>query len=130
MDKKTSEVSLGATLYEINKEIMKKESVLSKDKIEEIQGQLETWFNWYADSYVMLLCRERYDFTVFHMYAKHNSNPPKLAAKELIELLKERGQILSMEKEIDDNKWEIWLKINKKVFAYYLFPCDDFIIEC
>lgn len=129
MDKKTSEVSLG-TLYEMNKEIMKKESVLSKEKIEEIQGQLETWFNWYADSYVMLLCRERYDFTVFHMYAKHNSNPPRLAAKELIELLKERGQILSMEKEIDDNKWEIWLKINKEVFAYYLFPCDDFIIEC
>ena len=129
MDKKTSEVSLG-TLYDVNKEIMKKESALSKEKIEEIQGQLETWFNWYADSYVMLLCRERYDFTVFHMYAKHNSNPPKLAAKELIELLKERGQILSMEKEIDDNKWEIWLKINKEVFAYYLFPCDDFIIEC
>lgn len=129
MDKKTSEVSLG-TLYDMNKEIMKKESALSKEKIEEIQGQLETWFNWYADSYVMLLCRERYDFTVFHMYAKHNSNPPKLAAKELIELLKERGQILSMEKEIDDNKWEIWLKINKEVFAYYLFPCDDFIIEC
>lgn len=129
MDNKTSEVSLG-TLYDMNKEIMKKESALSKEKIEEIQGQLETWFNWYADSYVMLLCRERYDFTVFHMYAKHNSNPPKLAAKELIELLKERGQILSIEKEIDDNKWEIWLKINKEVFAYYLFPCDDFIIEC
>lgn len=130
MDKKTSEVSLGTTLYDMNKAIMKKESALSKEKIEEIQGQLETWFNWYADSYVMLLCRERYDFTVFHMYAKHNANPPKLAAKELIELLKERGQILSMEKEIDDNKWEIWLKINKEVFAYYLFPCDDFIIEC
>ena len=129
MDKKTSEVSLG-TLYDMNKEIMKKESALSKEKIEEIQGQLETWFNWYADSYVMLLCRERYDFTVFHLYAKQNPNPPKLAAKELIELLKERGQILSIEKEIDDNKWEIWLKINKEVFAYYLFPCDDFIIEC
>ena len=130
MDKKTSEVSLGTTLYDMNKAIMKKESALSKEKIEEIQGQLETWFNWYADSYVMLLCRERYDFTVFHMYAKRNANPPKLAAKELIELLNERGQILSIEKEIDDNKWEIWLKINKEVFAYYLFPCDDFIIEC
>lgn len=129
MDKKTSEVSLG-TLYDMNKEIMKKESALSKEKIEEIQGQLETWFNWYADSYVMLLCRERYDFTVFHMYAKHNANPPRLAAKELIELLNERGEILSIEKEINDNKWEIWLKINKEVFAYYLFPCDDFIIEC
>ena len=45
-------------------------------------------------------------------------------------VLKERGKILSIEKEIDDNKWEIWLKIGKEVFAYYLFPCDDWVIEC
>ena len=78
----------------------------------------------------MLLCRERYDFTVFHLFAKNNANPSKIAAQELIDLLKERGNILSIEKEINDNKWEIWLKINKEVFAYYLFPCKDFVIEC
>ena len=123
-------VDLGVTLYDINKQVMQKEKALSTDELNKIQGQLETWFNWYDDSYAMLLCRERYDFTVFHLYAKNNANPPKIAAKELIELLKERGKILSIEKEIDDNKWEIWLKIKKNVFAYYLFPCDDFVIEC
>lgn len=124
------EVNLSTTLYDMNKQIMQKEDALSSAQLNKIQEQLETWFNWYNDSYAMLLCRERYDFTVFHLYMKGNANPPKIAAKELIELLKERGKILSIEREIDDNKWEIWLKINKEVFAYYLFPCDDFIIEC
>jgi len=114
----------------MNKQIIDKEKPLTTEQLKEIQEKLETWFNWYLDGYAMLLCRERYDFTVFHLYMKANPNPPKIAAKELIDLLKERGKILSIEKEIDDNKWEIWLKINKEIFAYYLFPCDDWVIEC
>lgn len=123
------EIELG-TLYDFNKQIMTKEKPLTSNQLVEIQDKLETWFNWYLDGYAMLLCRERYDFTIFHLYEKANPNPPKIAAKELIDLLKERGKILSIEKEIDDNKWEIWLKIDKEVFAYYLFPCDDWVIEC
>lgn len=124
------EIKLGTTLYDVNKQIMTKEKPLTSNQLIEIQDKLETWFNWYLDGYAILLCRERYDFTVFHLYEKANPNPPKIAAKELIDLLKERGKILSIEKEIDDNKWEIWLKIDKEVFAYYLFPCDDWVIEC
>ena len=131
MDNQNKEISLGTTLYEMNKQVIKQtEKVLTKAQLNDIKDKLETWFNWYNDSYAMLLCRERYDFTVFHLYSKNNANPPKIAAQELIELLKERGKILSIEKEIDDNKWEIWLKIDKEVFAYYLFPCDDWVIEC
>lgn len=124
-----SNISFG-TLYDMNKQLMEKEDALTTAQLNKIQDQLETWFNWYNDSYAMLLCRERYDFTVFHLYAQHNANPPKIAANELICLLKERGKILSIEREINENKWEIWLKINKEVFAYYLFPCDDWVIEC
>ena len=61
--------------------------------------ELEEWFNWQIDGYAMLLCRERYDFTVFHLYEKMNPNPPKIAARELIEVLKNRGKILSIEKD-------------------------------
>lgn len=124
------QIKLETTLYDMNKQIIDKEKPLTTEQLKEIQEKLETWFNWYLDGYAMLLCRERYDFTVFHLYMKANPNPPKIAAKELIDLLKERGKILSIEKEIDDNKWEIWLKINKEIFAYYLFPCDDWVIEC
>ena len=78
----------------------------------------------------MLLCRERYDFTVFHLYQKQNLNPPAVAAQELIELLRERGTILSIEKDIDNNIWEIWIKIDADPFVYYLFNCDPMVIEC
>lgn len=80
----------------------------------------------------MLLCRERYDFTVFHLCENANPNPPRVAVTELIDVLKNRGKILSIEKDSEtmNNAWEIWLKIDGEAFAYYLFGCDDWVIEC
>lgn len=122
-------VPLG-TLYDFNKQLMLKQKALTKSQIEQIMPQLEEWFNWQIDAYAMLLCRERYDFTVFHLYEKLNVNPPAVAAKELIEVLKDRGTILSIEKDPFIDKWEIWLKIDGEAFAYYLFNCDDWVIQC
>ena len=132
MDKNTKhDVSLG-TLYDFNKQIMLKQGKLSKYKIEAVIPELEEWFNWQIDGYAMLLCRERYDFTVFHLYEKMNHNPPEVAARELIEVLKNRGKILSIEKDSNtiNNAWEIWLNIDGEAFAYYLFNCDDWVIQC
>lgn len=132
MDKNTKhDVSLG-TLYDFNKQIILKQGKLSKYKIEAAMSELEEWFNWQIDGYAMLLCRERYDFTVFHLYEKMNHNPPEVAARELIEVLKNRGKILSIEKDSNtiNNAWEIWLNIDGEAFAYYLFNCDDWVIQC
>jgi hypothetical protein len=125
------DVSLG-TLYDFNKQIILKQGKLSKSKIEAIKPELEEWFNWQLDGYAMLLCRERYDFTVFHLYEKMNPNPPKIAVQELIEVLQNRGKILSIEKDSNtiNNAWEIWLNIDGEAFAYYLFSCDDWVIQC
>jgi len=134
-NKTETEVKLG-TLYDFNKQAMLNEKPLKKSRIEKyIKPQLEDWFNWTLDGYAMLLCRERYDFTVFHLYEKQNPNPPAIAASELIEVLQNRGIILSMEKTgsvVDKNgqAWEIWIKIDDEAFVYYLFGCDDFVIEC
>lgn len=124
-------VSLG-TLYDFNKQMISKEGAMSQSKIDALRSELEEWFNWQIDEYVMLLCRERYDFTVFHLYIKANINPPKIAVSELIDLLKSRGKILSIEKDsnVMNNAWEIWLEIDGEAFAYYLFNCDDWVIEC
>ena len=121
--------SLG-TLYEFNKQIVAKEQKMSNTDIEKAKKELELWFNWYLDGYAMLLCRERYDFTIFHLYQKQNLNPPAVAADELIELLKSRGTPISIEKDIDKNIWEIWIKIDDEPFVYYLFDCDPMVIEC
>jgi len=130
----THNVSLG-TLYDFNKQMLSKQKKLNQFEINQIKSEIEEWFNWQIDGYAMLLCRERYDFTIFHLYEKQNSNPCKIAVTELIDLLKNRGEILSIEKDITNsymtnNAWEIWLKIDGEAFAYYLFNCDDWVIQC
>lgn len=127
----THNISLG-TLYDFNKQVILNQGQLGKKKIKEIEKDLQDWFNWQIDGYAMLLCRERYDFTVFHLYEKQNPNPPEIAVSELIDLLKSRGKILSIEKDTNtiNNAWEIWLEINGEAFAYYLFNCDDWVIQC
>lgn len=118
-------------LYEFNKQACAEMPSLTFNQIQKVKSELQEWFNWQIDGYAILLCRERYDFTVFHLYEKENKNPPEVATNELIELLKERGKILSIEKDaINKSTWEIWIKIDNEAFAYYLFNCDDWVIEC
>ena len=119
-------------LYDLNKQAILQEGRLGKRKLQEIKEKIADWFNMKLDGYAMLLCRERYDFTVFHLYEKQNKDPAAVAASELIEVLKERGEILSIEKdtEILNDAWEIWLKIDNEAYAYYLFGCDEWVIEC
>ena len=129
-EKKYKTITLG-NLYELNKQALAKNNSLTEEEINNIKPQIEKWFNWQIDGYAILLCRERYDFTIFHLYEKANPNPPAVAVSELIETLKNRGQVLSIEKDTTNNKaWEIWIKIENEIFAYYLFNCDDWIIEC
>lgn len=121
------ELSLG-TLYEANKQIMKNQKPIPSLEKAAIQEKIANWFNWKIDAYAMLLCRERYDFTVFHLYEKENPNPPALAAKELMECIQNRGELLSAE-ELEDGAWEIWVKIDDEPFVYYLFNYDEAVIE-
>lgn len=129
-EKKYKTITLG-NLYELNKQALTKTEAITEDQLNEIKPQIEEWFNWQIDGYAILLCRERYDFTIFHLYEKANPNPPAIAVSELIETLNNRGQILSIEKDTTNDKaWEIWVKIEDEIFAYYLFNCDDWVIEC
>lgn len=130
--KKNKHIAQLGTLYDFNKQLMVQQKEMSSEEIKSLKPELEEWFNWQIDGYAMLLCRERYDFTIFHLYEKCNVNPPAVAASELIEVLKSRGTILSIEKDagVKQNAWEIWININGNAFAYYLFNCDDWTIEC
>lgn len=130
MGKKDNEMTMEAgTLYDMNKQIMQQIGEPLKDlQLASIQMKLEDWFNWQIDGYAMLLCHERRDYTLFHLYQKANKNPPAVAAKELILCLKNRGEILSVEE--DSNKaWEIWLRIDDESYCYYLFNYDEGVIE-
>ena len=89
-EKKYKTITLG-NLYELNKQALAKSNPLTEEEINNIKPQIEEWFNWQIDGYAILLCRERYDFTIFHLYEKANPNPPMVATLELIETLKNRG---------------------------------------
>lgn len=122
-------VNLG-TLYDMNKQLMSQVAKpLNHLELAAIQEKIEDWFNWNIDTYAMLLCHERRDYTIFHLYEKENENPPAIAAKELILCLLDRGKVLSID-ENEDKAWEIWLRINNQPYCYYLFKYDEAVIEC
>ena len=122
-------ISLG-TLYDMNKQLVSQVAKpLNHLELAAIQEKIEDWFNWNIDTYAMLLCHERRDYTIFHLYEKENENPPAIAAKELILCLLDRGKVLSID-ENEDKAWEIWLRINNQPYCYYLFKYDEAVIEC
>lgn len=122
-------VNLGATLYDVNKQIMDSTGkTLSHLELAAKQKQIEDWFNMKVDCYAMLLCNERRDYTIFHLYENQNPNPPAIAAAECIGCLTDRGQILSIDP--DREAWEIWLKIDDESYCYHLFRYDEAVIEC
>lgn len=127
---KELQADFGSTLYDMNKQLVEQTcKPLTHLELAAIQPKLEDWFNWIIDTYAMLLCHERRDYTVFHLYENQNENPPAVAANELLGCLTDRGEILSIE-ENSDHAWEIWLRINKELYCYYLFRYDDAVIEC
>lgn len=119
------------TLYAANKQLMSDKKMfkpLSHLELAAAQKKIEEFFNIKCDCYGMLYCKERSDITLFHMYEKQNPNPPALAASECIGCCTDRGDILSIEEQPDGN-YEIWLRIDDDVYAYYLFPYDNAVIE-
>lgn len=123
------QLNTGYTLFDLNKQMMKDQPLLPAPAIAQKQKELEDWFNMRLDGYAMLLSNERHDYTIFHLYEKQNPNPPSVATAELIGCLTDRGKIVAIDKNSDDN-YEIWLRIDGEDYFYMLFPCDDFIIEC
>lgn len=129
-EKSSPSVNFGNSLYDMNKQLMEQTGKeLTHLELVSKQEKLEDWFNWEVDCYAMLLCHDRRDFTIFHMYENQNPNPPAVAAKECLECLINRGNIYSLDLN-EDKAWEIWLKIEDKFYCYYLFCYDRAVIEC
>ena len=125
---KTGNLDAGS-LYEMNKQLINDYKPLTHLELAAIQPQIEDWFNMIIDTYAMLLCHDRRDYTIFHLYETQNENPPAVAAREFLGCLADRGEILAIE-PTDGNAWEIWLRIDTQPYCYYLFRYDDAVIEC
>ena len=129
----TSEISLG-NLYEINKQLMEKEPVMSELAIADARSHIRRWLeNKFSSKYFMLLCHELRDYTVFNL-DKTNSwkkIPTAISlqvAKDIVECMTNRGQILAINQQ-EGEVWELWIRNTDGCFAYYLFPYGEAVLE-
>ena len=112
------------TLYEYSKQIVANE--VPMDPILFNQKMIEVSIDMVKHTYMMLLCHDNRDYTIFHIINADKKN----AAKEISETLLNRGKILLVDKQ-KDGSWEIWIRdsLTDENFAYYLFPYDDGVVE-
>ena len=118
--KPETEVSLG-TLYEMNKDLVeKKEPVLSKEKIEEKKTILIDYLKNINGKYYMLLCKEKSDYTVFHMN-NFNENSYNMCVNIFINTLLNRGKIKGIDLTENKDAIEVWISIDNESYCYYFF---------
>ena len=112
------------SLYEYSKQVVANE--VPMDPILFNKKMIEVSMDMVEHTYMMLLCHDRRDYTIFHIA----NADKKIAAKEISETLHNRGKILLVDKQ-KDGSWEIWIRdsLTDENFAYYLFPYDDGVVE-
>lgn len=112
------------SLYEYSKQVVANE--VPMDPILFNKKMIEVSMDMVEHTYMMLLCHERRDYTIFHIA----NTDKKIAANEISETLYNRGKILLVDKQ-KDGSWEIWIRdsLTDENFAYYLFPYDDGVVE-
>ena len=122
-----AEIALG-NLYELNQQAMSKLEPLNKEEINKQKRIIEGMFFEGSSRYFMMLNKERADYTVFEV---PNITYANEMAGECIDCLKNRGKILSIERETPEiSAIEIWIRGMDKVnYMYMLFPCDAMIIS-
>ena len=125
--KETSKVSIG-TLYDLNKAVVVKEISLTGEKLEEKKSLIIDFLKNTKNTYYMLLCNERKDYTVFRLESQEQSLK-KLADCLIDECLLNRGLIKGIDITKLNDAIEIWLSIEEEAFVFYFFPYDTAIIE-
>ena len=124
MSKKTKEkqINTGISIYELNKKGMDLYKPLNEYEAHAaINNALS---DLWVKEYLMLLCNERRDFTLF----KNSSREIDKLSDEILETLNNRGEIIDITAQ-ENNAVEIWIRDNKENFCYYLFDYSAAIVE-
>ena len=112
-------------IYDMNKQLVSQTcSPLDEKTIAKMQQSLTKWFSDNNSFHaVMLLAHENKDYTIIFPEGFYH-----LAAQDIVEILQNRGKILSYEKA-DGNAWEIWIEIPiKGPVVYYLFDYTNALV--
>lgn len=125
----TSRVSVG-NLYDLNKDLVEKETKpLTQEELAVKKEMVHDFLRENGKaSYMMLLCHEQRDYTVFNLTTTDDFAiyTPNILIDEC---LKNRGEIRSIELTANKDAIEIWLVINKKAYCYYFFDYTNGVIE-
>ena len=121
-------VDMGLNLYEYNQMIMKQLPVI--EDLSNVEKTIwEYWENAPFDSYLMLLCKERSDYTLFDF----NGNDASNFAKDIFECFTNRNFGIIDATIVDEGMaMEFWVKRPgqmEEADLYYLFPADQMVIE-
>ena len=125
-----ADVDMGLNVYEFNKNIMKQLPVIEKEGMNKVKETLVEYYEYSPfDSYLMMLCREKHDYTLFHFSGNNDSAFPD----DVLECFENRG-VGIVNCEIIDNgvAMEIWVKAPgqmEEADLYYIFPADQMVID-
>ena len=124
-----ADVDMGLNVYDFNKNIMKQLPV-----IEDLKGVRETLIKYIhetpAKQYLMMLCREQNDYTLFNLNNNRFNNE---FDQDIIECMENRDfGIVSCEIIDDGVAVELWVKRPNQMEnadLYYIFPADAMVIK-
>jgi len=128
---KVTKAETTTNLYELNKINMRQINPVDKQWLaSKLLDVAEKVFSFGTD-YWMLLCRERYDITIFNLQGTFSpQSKPAQLVQELITCFDNRGAVLDLT-EREDGSYEIWIRdrATQENFAYYLFDYSQGVIE-
>lgn len=119
-----SENELSISLYQLNKQAYSQVKPLHSIALNVCIKEMILDIMSRSNGYWMLLCKDREDYTVFHLITVEG------IIKDMRESLINRGKVLDVRKQQDGN-YEIWIRDNEteENFAYYFFDYNFGIVE-
>ena len=126
-----ADVDMNLTVYDYNKNIMKQWPIIEGEGLDNVKQELRNYLeNTPAEQYLMMLCREKNDYTLFNFYDTWDDAQ---FADDVIECFANRGLGIVNSEIIDDGvAMEIWVKQPgqmEEADLYYIFPADSMVIE-
>ena len=128
MEEKKAEGTIEVNLYALNQQLISGLDPLTENELNNEISEIASWFSSRKVMYYMLLCHERRDYTLFHFndYSKECYK----GSQEVFETLLNRGTIMSIQYEQNNEAFSIWIKNEEEgVNVYYLFPYDAGVVE-
>lgn len=116
-----SNMSMG--LYDMNKQIIAQLPTLAEDELKEKKYAIDALESKYNNEYYMLYGKEISYFTLFKIVE------PQYFSYEVIECLKNVGDIKAIDLTEDKDAVEIWTMADGEATCLYLFPYDLGVVQ-